>query len=152
MATAEIQDIAPDKKGDDDKFGSGQVQCQVVTPEKILLDETVEFVALPLYDGELGVLQGRAPLIGRLGFGELRIRSGTKVQRYFIDGGFAQVRDDVVTVLTSRAIPALEIDVEAARKEQAEARAQIATSEVEQAEKTQAIERSRALIQVAGRG
>ena len=82
----------------------------VVTPEKTLFDEWVDFVALPLYDGELGVLPGRAPLIGRLGFGELRTRTGDVVRRYFVDGGFAQVRDDVVTVLTNRAIPADQLD------------------------------------------
>ena len=38
------------------------------------LETTAEFVALPLYDGEIGILPGRAPLIGRLGYGELRTR------------------------------------------------------------------------------
>src|SRR3954453_19481850 len=48
------------------------LQCVVVTPEKTLLDETVDFVALPLFDGELGVLPGRSPLLGRLGYGGVR--------------------------------------------------------------------------------
>ena len=47
----------------------------VVTPERTLFDELVEFVALPLFDGELGILPGRSPMIGRLGFGELRTRA-----------------------------------------------------------------------------
>src|SRR5881396_662691 len=90
------------------------VQCVVVTPERALLDETVDFVALPMYDGELGVLPGRAALIGRLGPGELRIRHGEQTRRFFVDGGFAQVRHDVVTVLTPRALKAEEIDAAAA--------------------------------------
>ena len=65
------------------------LQCVVVTPERVVIDETVDFVALPMFDGELGVLPGRAPLIGRLGYGELRICRGEHTQRYFIDGGFA---------------------------------------------------------------
>src|SRR5690242_12036197 len=70
-----------------------RLQCVVVTPERKFLDEVVEFVALPLSDGELGVLPGRTPLIGRLGYGELRIRSaGGTARRFFIDGGFAQIR------------------------------------------------------------
>src|SRR5437667_3488387 len=97
------------------------VQCVVVTPERAVLDERVDFVALPRYDGELGVLRGRAPLIGRLGFGELRTRRGESVQRYFVDGGFAQVRADVVTVLTPRAIRAADIDPAAAERELHEA-------------------------------
>ena len=56
------------------KPGDDRLQCVVVTPERTLFDELVDFVALPLYDGELGVLPGRAPLIGRLGYGELRTR------------------------------------------------------------------------------
>jgi F-type H+-transporting ATPase subunit epsilon len=92
----------------------GSLQCVVVTPERAVLDEVVDFVALPMYDGELGVLPGRAPLIGRLGYGELRIRHGTTTRRFFVDGGFAQVRSNAVTVLTPRAIPGEEIDVSAA--------------------------------------
>lgn len=91
-----------------------KLRCVVVTPERAVLDEAVDFVALPMYDGELGVLPGRIPLIGRLGYGELRLRAGTKTQRYFVDGGFAQVRDNVVTVLTARAVRAEDIDTSAA--------------------------------------
>src|SRR6266436_3023020 len=90
------------------------LQCVVVTPERSVLDEPADFVALPLYDGELGVLPGRAPLIGRLGYGELRIRRGDSTRRYFVDGGFAQVRSNVVTVLTPRAIRGEDINTQAA--------------------------------------
>jgi F-type H+-transporting ATPase subunit epsilon len=92
------------------------LQCVVVTPERAVLDEAVDFVSLPMYDGELGVLPGRAPLIGRLGAGELRTRRGDDTRRYFVDGGFAQVRANVVTVLTARAQRAEEIDAEAAAR------------------------------------
>jgi F-type H+-transporting ATPase subunit epsilon len=90
------------------------LKCVVVTPERAVLDEPVDFVALPMYDGELGVLRGRAPLIGRLGYGELRLRHGTMTRRFFVDGGFAQVRSNVVTVLTPRAIRGEDIDVQTA--------------------------------------
>src|SRR5262245_6358264 len=95
----------------------GRLRCVVVTPERTEYDEMVDFVALPLFDGELGVLRGRSPLIGRLGFGELRTKVGDTTKRYFLDGGFAQVRDDVVTVLTNRAIPAEKLDPSAAVEE-----------------------------------
>src|SRR4051794_21098050 len=112
MATAPTSDAefgVSASKADGKKPGH-RIQCVVVTPERTLFDEVVEFVALPLYDGELGVLPGRSPLIGRLGYGELRTRAQGSTRRYFVDGGFAQVRDDVVTVLTNRAIPADKID------------------------------------------
>jgi F-type H+-transporting ATPase subunit epsilon len=91
-----------------------ELHCVVVTPERALLDEPADFVAVPLYDGELGVLPGRAPLIGRLGCGELRLRRGERTERLFVDGGFVQVRANSVTVLTSRAQRAEEIDAAAA--------------------------------------
>ncbi len=126
------------------------LQCVVVTPEKAVLDQTVDFVALPLYDGELGVLPGRAPLIGRLGYGELRIRQGDRTQRYYVDGGFAQVRSNVVTVLTPRAIKAEEIDQSAAEQALQAAHATATTPEAQEAQ-LKAQERARGQIRVAQR-
>src|SRR5690606_33502154 len=51
----------------------------------------------------------RAALVGRLGSGELRIYQGTAIRRLFVDGGFAQVRSNVVTVLTAGVIPVEEL-------------------------------------------
>jgi F-type H+-transporting ATPase subunit epsilon len=120
-----------------------ELACVVVTPERALLDEPADFIALPMFDGELGVLPGRAPLIGRLGCGELRVRRGERTQYFFVDGGFAQVRDNTVTVLTPRAQRAEEIDTTAA-----EAALQTPPSAAaEERRKTQ--ERARAQIRVA---
>lgn len=96
---------------------SSPLQCVVVTPEMTLLDERADFVVLPLFDGELGVARLHAPMIGRLGYGELRIKQGDNVSRYFIEGGFAQVADDVVSVMTNRAMPVSAIDVHDARRQ-----------------------------------
>lgn len=117
------------------------VQCVVVTPERTLLDATVDFVALPLYDGELGVLPGRAPLIGKLGPGELRTKRGNTVDRMFVDGGFAQVRSNVVTVLTPRALKIEEIDQQAA--------AQLLQTPSRTAAEAKAHERARVQLRVA---
>src|SRR5947209_11081083 len=92
------------------------LQCVVVTPERAVLDEPCDFVALPMYDGELGVLPGRAPLIGRVGYGELRVRQGDRTRRFYVDGGFAQIRNNVVSVLTGKAIPAEEVSPDAAKR------------------------------------
>jgi len=129
--------------------GHDRVHCVVVTPETTTMDEAVDFVALPLYDGELGILPGRAPLIGRLGFGELRTKQGGTTHRYFVDGGFVQVRDDVVTVLTNRAVPAARIDTAAAAEELNRAKARRAPTDAEQAEKDRALDRARGQLRVA---
>src|SRR5438445_11202449 len=86
------------------------LQCVVVTPERAVVDEEADFVALPLYDGEIGILPGRAPLVGRLGYDELRVKRGGQTKRFFVDGGFVQVRANVGTVLTARPVKAEEID------------------------------------------
>jgi len=126
------------------------VKCFVVTPERAVLDEAVDFVAVPMYDGELGVLPGRAPLIGRLGSGELRTRTEGKTSRFFIDGGFVQIRNDVVTVLTPHAIPAAEIKLDAAKKA---LEAALAPGQPPEAQENQlkAQERARVQIRIAGR-
>jgi F-type H+-transporting ATPase subunit epsilon len=125
-----------------------ELTCVVVTPEKAVLDEPADFVAVPMFDGELGVLPGRAPLIGRLGFGELRIRRGTQTRRFFVDGGFVQVRANTVTVLTSRAQRAEEIDTNAVTQA---LRAALAPAPTNQARETQhkTQERARAQLRVA---
>lgn len=92
-----------------------QLHCIVVTPEKAELEQKADFVALPLYDGEIGFAPGRAPLIGRLGFGEMRVRVGDSVKRYYVDGGFVQMSGNVLSVLTNRAIPAADVDQQAAQ-------------------------------------
>ena len=81
-----------------------KLQCVIVTPERAVLDEPADMVILPMIDGELGVQPRRAPLVGRLGNGELRIKNGADTKRLRIEGGFAQVRSDVVTVLTTRVV------------------------------------------------
>jgi F-type H+-transporting ATPase subunit epsilon len=128
------------------------LRCVVVTPERAVLDEPSDFVALPLYDGELGILPGRLPLIGRLGFGEMRLVRGQQTQRYYVDGGFAQVRDNVVTVLTARAVAATEILVETARADLQNAQQTIATTPEAQAAQDRQRERARAQLRIAGRG
>jgi len=124
------------------------VQCVIVTPERAVLDESVDFVALPMYDGELGVLPGRSPLIGRLGFGELRTRRATATRRFYIDGGFAEVRANVVTVLTPRALRAEEINENAATEALERAKGLARTPE-EQTALLNAQQRARAQLAVA---
>lgn len=94
------------------------IQCIVVTPEVTALEAQAEFVVVPLFDGELGIGVGHTPLIGRLGYGELRLRqAGGGTQRYYVDGGFVQVANNVVTVLTGRLIPAAKLDSKAAQQQ-----------------------------------
>ena len=106
-----------------------EMKCIVVTPETTVLEQTAQFVALPLYDGEIGIAPRHSPLIGRLGYGELRLVNGDVTTRYYVDGGFVQVKDDVISVLTNRAMPAAKIDRQVAEEQLATARARKVTTD-----------------------
>jgi len=99
-----------------------QLTCIVVTPEETALETKADFIALPLFDGEIGLAANHAPMIGRLGFGEMRVKLHDKVTRYYLDGGFVQVSGNIVSVLTNRAIPAAQIDAQAAQLQLVQAR------------------------------
>jgi F-type H+-transporting ATPase subunit epsilon len=124
----------------------GSLRVVVVTPERALLDETADFVALPMFDGELGVLPGRAPLIGRLGCGELRIRRGGVIERYYIDGGFAQIRANEVTVLTNKALKPSEINPATVQQALEAANSAKATTPEAQNQRAKNQERARAQL------
>src|SRR5262245_8372617 len=130
---------------------SASLQCIVVTPETTALDTQANFVALPLFDGEAGVAPGRAPLIGRLGYGELRVRSGEKTERFYVDGGFVQVVDNVVSVLTNRAVPAHRLDTAAATEQLGTAIARHAAGQEEMAIRERQISQARGQLRVASR-
>jgi len=94
------------------------IKCIIVTPEKTVLSQDATFVVLPLFDGECGILPGHAPLIARLGAGELRI-TGTNSQltQYYVEGGFVEVFGDTVALLTMCALPAADLNLEASEQE-----------------------------------
>jgi F-type H+-transporting ATPase subunit epsilon len=128
------------------------MQCIVVTPEKTLYDQSAEFVALTLYDGEIGIAPSHAPLIGRLGFGEMRIRRNPQqTDRYYIEGGFVEVLDDVVSVLTQRSIPASEIDEAVATEQLHAAQSRRAATPEALALRDRVVAQSRAQLRMAQR-
>jgi F-type H+-transporting ATPase subunit epsilon len=125
--------------------------CTVVTPEQTALETKADFVALPLFDGEIGIAANHSPLIGRLGYGEMRIKTGGQTQVYYIDGGFVQVADNVVAVLTSRAIPAGKIDPTAAETQLRAALDRTANTPELQEIRARQITQARAQIRTARR-
>lgn len=85
-------------------------QCRLVTPTQQLLSEAVVYASIPAWDGLFGVLAGRAPILAKLGSGELTLEfpgSGGKGGRrsYAIDGGFVQMSGNLLSILAERAVP-----------------------------------------------
>ena len=82
---------------------AGGLHVVVISPEQTVFDGEADAVVAPAWDGEIGILRGHAPLMALLGAGEMRITRGAVVERFRIDGGFLQVVDNVVTVLSEKA-------------------------------------------------
>jgi len=102
-------------------------QCTLVTPECQLLDEQVTYASIPAIDGQIGLMPGRAPLLVKLGDGALRLDitsssggSDPKVRQFFIGGGFAQMKDNVLCLVANEAVAEEDVntdEAEAALKE-----------------------------------
>ena len=99
------------------------IRCVIVTPEQTVLDTKVAGVLLPLDDGSRGIAAGHAPFIGRLGSGEVQLRGvagGTSTEttiRTFVEGGFVEVGNNEVTVITQGATDSAAIKVSEAQGE-----------------------------------
>lgn len=131
--------------------GGDRLRLIVVTPERTLLDEPVAALRFPLFDGDIGILPGRLPLIGRLGAGELRITSSTGHASYFVDGGFVQVLGPNVTLLTNRAIPISQLSAAEAQKLLEIATARVARTDEEIEAKLNDQQRARNMLALAHR-
>ena len=128
------------------------IQLEIVTPERLVVNEAVEYIEIPGKTGYLGVLPGHAPLISELAAGELSYRMGNQTKRVAVAWGFAEVLQAKVTILAETAEKAEEIDTaraEAAKKK-AEAELQKAGPEGN-AEAEAALQRAQARLDVAGK-
>jgi F-type H+-transporting ATPase subunit epsilon len=94
----------------------------IVSADRALVDETVDEVEIPGFDGYFGVLPGHTPLLAVLQVGELWYRQGNEKHYLMIAFGFAEVQPDRVTILAQMAEKADEIDL--ARAESAKKRAE----------------------------
>lgn len=89
-------------------------QIEIMTREKVKFRGEVDYVKLPGWEGEIGVLKNHAPLIALLQPGECKLRYNKKDVFMAIGDGFAKIRDNNVLVLVSFARDPEEIDVEEA--------------------------------------
>lgn len=129
-----------------------ELRLVLVTPETTLLDEPVAALRFPLFDGQIGILPGRAPMLGRVGYGELKVTAPGGAERsLFVDGGFVQVKGSVVSILTNRAIPVGQIDRSSAQAQLAEARSLPTSTDLDISTKARAEERARQLLALASK-
>jgi F-type H+-transporting ATPase subunit epsilon len=82
---------------------SDTLKVSVISPEKVLYEGSARGLVAPAFDGEMGILPLHAPLMTLLGKGLLRVDTAEGERRFSVDGGFLQVVDDQVRVVTERA-------------------------------------------------
>lgn len=128
------------------------MKCVAVTPERTVFEQTVNFVVLPLWDGEYGVEASHSPVVARLGCGELRLRLvDNTVERWFIEGGIVEVAHDVVSILTNYMCRVEELDYQAAQLDLEKAIALPASTLQMTEVKHEAVRIARAKLSVARR-
>ena len=128
----------------------GALHCSVITPEERVVDTDATSIILPAHDGQIGILKDRAPLLCELGIGVLHIEGGSSpANDYYIDGGFAQVLNNEVTILTEKAAPAAKLSRADAQKELAAAEALPITDEASSIARTRAIDRAKVKLRLA---
>lgn len=79
------------------------LKVSIISPEATLFEGDASSVIAPTFDGEVGILTGHAPMVTVLGTGTLRLGDG---QSFKVEGGFVQVADDQVRVVTEKAVRA----------------------------------------------
>ncbi len=126
-----------------------KVHCIVVTPEKTELDTTCDSIVVPMFDGELGIQFGRAPMVGRLGFGLMKIKSNSGVAEWFVDGGFVQVTREGVYVLTDRLLKPDQIDRKEAEADLDKAMSIVSNSPESAAFKERTLTQARAKVRLS---
>ncbi len=128
-------------------------KLEIVTPDKLVVDEVAEEVQIPGRSGYLGVLPGHAPLITEVGLGEISYRTPGGTRYLSVAWGFAEVLPDKVTILAETAERPDDIDVDRARKakERAEQRLRQGGAELDYDRAQTALLRANARLEVAAK-
>jgi F-type H+-transporting ATPase subunit epsilon len=114
------------------------LQIEIVTPDRLVVEDEAEAMQIPGKDGYLGILPGHAPLITELGVGQIAYRRGSVIRYLAVAWGFAEVLPDKVTILAETAERAEEIDVADAQRAREQAATEITTASGEKLPAVQA--------------
>lgn len=123
---------------------ASKLLLEIVTPDRKVLSQEVEYIGAPGIEGEFGILPNHIPFLSALGVGNLYYKDGGRSHYIFISGGFAEVGNNKVTILAEVAEKAVEIDVDRARKAEEKAKARLAKAQdrIESARAQAALQRA----------
>lgn len=103
-------------------------RCKLITPEARVFDAQASYVNVPMWDGARGFMAGAGAVVGRVGYGELRVEFvdryevGIKLEesgrkQWFVSGGFVQFVNNELTILADSAVEAEKLDAKTIRAE-----------------------------------
>ncbi len=127
---------------------------ELVTPEKVAWSAPADLVVLPAVQGEMGVLPGHQSFLVQLAAGEVRITDKGEVRRFAVSGGFAEIKDDAISLFAETAETAEQIDAERARQSLERAKLESTKpglDEMQLAEMDAAIRRAQVRLRVSRR-
>ena len=128
---------------------SSKIRCVVVTPNRQVLDVHAGDVVFPAHDGLVGIYRDHSPFLCKLGMGLLSYRDEqNRSSTLFINGGFGQVRDNEVTIITSEAIAGSQINTLQAEQELLDAEEMPKFTLKHVARRNQAIQRAKELVKL----
>nr|YP_008144885.1 ATP synthase epsilon chain [Grateloupia taiwanensis]AGO19745.1 ATP synthase epsilon chain [Grateloupia taiwanensis] len=127
------------------------LNIRVIAPDKTVWDANAEEIILPSSTGQLGILKGHIPLLTALDIGVMRVRIDKEWQPIILLGGFAEIKNDSITILVNGAETISEIDINIAQNNLDKATAELAeaTSNKDKIEATQNLRKARARVQAA---
>ncbi|MBL4614079.1 MAG: F0F1 ATP synthase subunit epsilon [Magnetovibrio sp.] len=129
------------------------VEFELVSPERLVMSQSVGMVVVPCSEGDIGVLPGHTPLIGTVRAGVVDIHEDGKVsESIFVSGGFVEVTPNRCTLLAEEAIAVddLEQDVAQARLEAAQAALDKAQSDIDKVNAEAEIKTAEAMLAAMG--
>ena len=129
-----------------------KLTLDLVTPESQAWSGEVDFVVLPAWEGEMGILPGHVPFLVQLKAGEVRFTEKGETRFFAVSGGFAEVKDDRVALFAETAEMASAIDEERAHQALEKARLEIQREDIDSltlAQAEAALRRAQVRLKVA---
>nr|YP_009293625.1 ATP synthase CF1 epsilon subunit [Rhodymenia pseudopalmata]AOM64307.1 ATP synthase CF1 epsilon subunit [Rhodymenia pseudopalmata] len=127
------------------------LNIRVIAPDRTVWDANAEEVILPSSTGQLGILKGHIPLLTALDIGVMRVRINKEWKPIILLGGFAEIKNDKITILVNGAEAISEIDLSTAQNNLDKAIQLLteAESSKDKIEATQSVRKARAKVQAA---
>nr|UAD87821.1 ATP synthase CF1 subunit epsilon [Gracilaria textorii] len=127
------------------------LNIRVIAPDRTVWDANAEEIILPSSTGQVGILKGHIPLLTAIDIGVMRVRIEKEWQPIILLGGFAEVKDNNITILVNGAEQVSEVDIKTAQENLDKATKILneAKNDKDKIEATQNLRKARARIQAA---